>query len=725
MVTPPYKAGAEVFITAISEDGSRVVGESLAAFAGTGNLQALTNTGGVGAPYAFERTNIGWMTTSLSPFASVFPEGAFIPESLTPNLERSLWLLRPSIQPLHGEEELYTREPNGTYTLIGPVHGPGTRGTFGFRFAGASDDLSHVLFYRRGTGFWLGDPTESGESSLYEYAGADDSEPALVGVRNDGPLHGSPDINDDAELISQCGTYLGSLKGSDTYNAVSESGSTAFFTPNPGAGCPAVAELYARVDGEGTVAISSPSHPLAQGHGTGPTECDSTCEAASHTEGIFQGASRNGAKVFFLTEQPLLNSDEDSATDLYEAEIEGQGQYAKIGKLVQISYDAIHGQSAEVQGVARVSEDGSYVYFVARGVLTPAADRSLPAGHNIAVEGEDNLYAYNTVTDHTAFVATLSGEDQAVWSSEDDRPAQTNVCTPTEEGAAACVPGRFLVFSSVADLVEGDTSDVPQIFEYDVQTGTLVRVSIGHRKPEGYECPTTHIVEEGYNCDGNTTLAQSIPSIPRQHFTESSDPSADDLDLDVSGDGSRVLFASADALTPQVLADEQIAEVFNEPPAYAENVYEYDAGNVYLISDGRDTQSIGEGSTTTLRGTDPSGDDVFFETADQLVPQDTDTEVDLYDARIGGGFPPSITTTGCSASACQASSAAPSLLSAGSDLTDGGGNLPPAKPPVESKAKRLTRSQKLSKSLRACGRERGKQRNRCVSLADRRYGRRK
>ena len=60
-------------------------------------------------------------------------------------------------------------------------------------------------------------------------------------------------------------------------------------------------------------------------------------------------------------------------------------------------------------------------------------------------------------------------------------------------------------------------------------------------------------------------------------------------------------------------------------PLYANNVYEYHAGNVYLISDGQDVSAAEYFSEVVLLGTDPSGRDVFFTTSDALVGQDTDT----------------------------------------------------------------------------------------------------
>ena len=58
-------------------------------------------------------------------------------------------------------------------------------------------------------------------------------------------------------------------------------------------------------------------------------------------------------------------------------------------------------------------------------------------------------------------------------------------------------------------------------------------------------------------------------------------------------------------------------------------------------------------SNVQLIGTDASGRDVFFTTADQLVGQDTDTDIDIYDARVDGGFPAPALSPSCSGDACQ------------------------------------------------------------------------
>ena len=96
---------------------------------------------------------------------------------------------------------------------------------------------------------------------------------------------------------------------------------------------------------------------------------------------------------------------------------------------------------------------------------------------------------------------------------------------------------------------------------------------------------------------------------------------------------------------------------------YAQNVYEYREGRVYLISDGHDTgQVYSEDSTVGLEGITPSGEDVLFRTADPLVAQDTDTQVDIYDGRVDGGFPVPVPSGLCGEGACREAPGAPPSL---------------------------------------------------------------
>jgi hypothetical protein len=120
-----------------------------------------------------------------------------------------------------------------------------------------------------------------------------------------------------------------------------------------------------------------------------------------------------------------------------------------------------------------------------------------------------------------------------------------------------------------------------------------------------------------------------------------------------------------------------------------------------------------------LFGVDPSGGDVFFTTADQLVPQDAESQMVLYDAREEGGFPAPLLAPGCVGETCRGTPAAAPMFATPSSATfSGSGNLPP---PV--KAVVLTRAQKLAKALKACRTKHNKhKRVVCERQARKRYG---
>jgi hypothetical protein len=180
---------------------------------------------------------------------------------------------------------------------------------------------------------------------------------------------------------------------------------------------------------------------------------------------------------------------------------------------------------------------------------------------------------------------------------------------------------------------------------------------------------------------------------------------------------------------------------------YAQNVYEWEqpgagscaasqtAGCIFLISDGKDVTPNNGGdplcpeSSVCLLGSDVSGKNVFFTTADQLVPADTNTEVDIYDARVcepEQGNPcvtePPPPLPPCNEEACHGTPAGtPSLLTPGTATFNGAGNLVPA---VSSSTPRaLTRAQELVNALKGCRKDRKKsKRVACEKQARAKYG---
>jgi hypothetical protein len=146
-----------------------------------------------------------------------------------------------------------------------------------------------------------------------------------------------------------------------------------------------------------------------------------------------------------------------------------------------------------------------------------------------------------------------------------------------------------------------------------------------------------------------------------------------------------VFFDSEDALVPQDTNGKR-------------DVYEYANGSVHLISSGT------SGEVSTFEEASPSGDDVFFTTSQQLVGQDVDQQFDLYDARVGGGFPGPVAPVSCGGEGCHgAPSGAPVLGVPGSATFVGAGNLVPAfaAPVVVSKPKPKPKKKVRRKRRRA------------------------
>jgi len=720
------------YIATVAEDGAQIsVGSSTAALGVLGQ-----ESSPFGSYMFLHRSEAGgWSTEPLNPLQSQFSDQRFIGSDA--NTGTSLWLLHtPDAGSLGGG--LYVRSSTGQFELIGPEAPSGAPEPAsptmeeGFGSAGDTDgvvgtsrEFTHVVVQANtsvdGRFLWPGDETfkasaefvEAKVGSLYEYAGAanpgeSDREPVLVGVEGE-PGH--------TKLIGECGTTLGTLKGNRTAaerkyvpHEISEDGDVVFFSPVAAdvknESCPkaqpAVQELYARIDEQETVDISEPS----------PSECDGDVEcetnAAIPADAELEAASANGSKVFFASTQQLLpGATEDSEDPIDSARI-GCFETEEAGgcNLYEYDFDRPSGErlrlvsaggphGGEVQGVIASSNDGSHVYFVAKGDLTGTEKNS--AGKE-AVQGKDNLYVYEPSPEKpgesvVVFIATLSPEDaELLWEAQ----APTAQVTPD---------GDFLVFESYEQLTEDDESEAPQLFEYDASTKAIVRVSVSEK-----------VGGQSYGSNGNIERERESPEFNTKGG--------------VSNDGKTVVFNSRAALSPRASA------AFS---AECPSVYEYNwagsqsvtAGEVHLVSDGKDIAQRNEKACGTVEPTvDGSGEDIWFSTSDPLTWEDGDTVPDIYDARVDGGTLPPAQAVGCTGSGCQQSPTPPPAGGGlGSELARSGENITTTTPPPlvvvkpKAKPKALTRAQKLAKALKACKKKSKKKRSSCEKQAKKLYGR--
>jgi hypothetical protein len=740
---------------------SRVTFSSLGAFDDPGFDQSTE-----GGEYIAERGSGQWALTPMNPPADQFQPGLAEVErasheslDFSADLSESLFLAAP-LEAKPVAADFFRRDKaTGALRLVGPLLSPEEVAEWtpavadvpdfpATVYAGASEDLSHILFSQLDrvsfNWLWPGDSTVNGLRSLYQYVGLGNTEPELVGVKNAGSIGAmataehKAHINEAAELVSECGTFLGSGQGAaDTYGAISQSGETIFFTPDTGA-CgglrPAVEDVYARVDRDATVNVAAPTKADCaecdlsevealkfngrEFEGT-PTEQEEEAAEAVRLRATFQGASTDGRRVFFISARKIFGgADQEAGTNLYEYDFAAPAG----AKVVLVAHDltasAPAGEEPQPGGVVRVAEDGSRTYFVSSAELGSAAPNEFGSKAEL---GANNLYVYETTTRVTKFIGKLSAEDHRDWLAVDERPVDA---TPN---------GRFLLFRSSANLTSDSTGESFQLYRYDDEPASessprLQRVSAG--APGAYECPVTKSVEVGFNCDGNNAaspvnevFSPSYARKSKQRFVGAS--LAARGGVAITSDGSKVFFESPAALAPGALNDVCAFESSGACRAAAHNVYEWSEGTLYLISDGIDSHSLFSTSATQLLGADESGSDVYMISGDRLVPQDTDNQTDIYDARENGGFPAPTSTTPCEGDGCRSAAySAPKFGSPASTSESGASNLTPTTslPVKKSSVSKASRGKLLARALRQCLKRSHRMRAACRKRARRRYG---
>jgi DNA-binding beta-propeller fold protein YncE len=583
------------------------------AMAYTGASATTSGTGedGVGAGNQYLATRApagGWTAVDIEPLSGQLSEQP-IYQAFSSDLSVGIlsWNGHTPLAadaPGDGYHVLYTRtSSDGAYhpllTTTPPNRSPAEFGSYevfhqgegSLVFAGASSNLEHNLFVANDA--LTANAVDGGETenNLYDSI---DGQLRLVNVLPDGTsqpnaIFGSPAMQPEEAPSSN---------SPDFSHVISTDGTRIFWTDLSNG------NLYVRENGVTTVQV----------------------DAAVGGGGRFWTASADGSKVFFT-----------KAGDLYEYNL-GSGQTTDLAP------------AGEVQGVIGASEDGSYLYFVAKGALAPGATPQVcePANPSTGC----NLYVLHEGKP-LKFIAKLSGADDSISPFSlgkvigDWRPGlgdRTAKVTPD---------GRHLVFMSQQSLTGYENMRQQEVYVYDADANQLSCVSCN---PSG-EPPTS----------GHEYLAYLPPS-----WSNTYQPRW------ISEAGSRVFFDSVEALAPQDTNGQL-------------DVYEWEqdgtgscrhgGGCIYLLSGGTSSEN------SYFADASVSGDDVFIITRAQLAPQDKNEDFDVYDVRVGTVQPLSPAT--CSGVGCQAAPPEPPVFGApSSEAFSGAGNLaPPATVPVSVKPK--------------------------------------
>ena len=694
MVSPPDKGGGYVIAdtsrTRAATDGDALGFESLTAF---GPVQGT----GVSVDYMGVRTGVpgtnGWSTHPLTPqqgplsfigvafglqplfvgdFSADLSRGAFLafrPVSDAPEVENvpNLYVRDDLRDPNGGHYELLTRSDQA-------IQPPSLSRPW---IAGASADFTHVIFESPAN---LTPDASGGSNKLYEWSGG---VVRLAGVLPDGT----------GALASQAG--LGARNSRFTPRTISADGSRIFFTDTGTGDGVRSGDVYMRVDHNVTVQLNLPQ-------GGSPGSAPAT----------FWSASEDGTRAFITTPGPLMEEDQNGSEDLYmwalasenerqqlmidaaggtfalsldgqstspidvgapAADLEsalaalpllgagnvtvtgGPSEYTvvfagdlhgvdlpqltpdpsglaggaesatitttnPVSNLTLISRDQAGEDAPVMRNVIGASADARFVYFTASGQLVPGEPEFLDgAGVYLWHDGELKYLGWLTDIRDVDLNSPFT-----TWSA----PAFSSTARVTPDG-------RHLLFMSHSDdglkgrggfagfeHDSGCTLDqggaCRELYLYDADTGALRCGSCVAGAPPG-DALTAHREHQG-GAANTSHLSQAL-----------------------SDDGRFVFFTSSAALVPTDTNDKLDA-------------YRYDAddGSVTLLSTGTSP------SNSYFMDASSSGRDAFILTLDQLVGWDRDEAYDVYDARIGGGFPePPRLVASCEGDGCQGLQARP------------------------------------------------------------------
>ena len=376
-----------------------------------------------------------------------------------------------------------------------------------------------------------------------------------------------------------------------------------------------------------------------------------------------------------------------------------------------------------VLGEVAISNDGSHIYFVAEEILATNANSKGQA----AKWHEPNLYVFDTASGTTTFIATVAWPDvngclptcgEGGLGGLAAEPDVSRPAVPTPDGsvlvfdssgnltgqnpgpasslsAAAGQGDRTLTVASTAGFAAGHTIaiDDGKLEELGIveSVDDVTHLTLSEASPAGNDgvarnheagAAVTQLDSELYRYDTNDNSLTCISCTP---------PGVTPTGSATLGDAGGGSYGPPMTALPM---NESGTEIFfqSTDPARARSPEHWIIRErTVWIADGADEcVRVGErqgladlrrelDGGATFDGTTPSGNDVFLTTSASLLGSDADGFNDIYDARVGGGFPePAGPPAPCSGAGCRAGGGASVFFSVpGSSSVIGQGNLTP------------------------------------------------
>ena len=575
------------------------------------------------SPYFFARGEEGWQMTPGAPQ----PEAGidhYYPQLYAPDLTSFAfaadWLTSEGAQ--SPDVEFKAGPPGGPYltAAVVPRSEVNNLSEEGGWIA-ASQDFSKLILEVDDRALVAGHPSATSSGfDLYEYAG--------------GVLH-QVNVASDGKTIGACGATIADGNGEpiggksapdSSSHAVSADGSRVFFEAVPGSDCSEPQHIYMRAGGE------------------------------TRDLGVYKfvAANADGSKVILEA-----GSGEAREVLLYET---GSAK-------TKLLFTAHEHLTSEEHLHLEVSADLSVLYLTSPERLAPEA----PEGLHAAGGTPYNLYRYDIEAGgQLRFVVSFVVADN-----------------PSSPGYGTVPDGRdyYFLAEEVIGLPAGEVNyglQLPQLYRYDSAEGVVECVSCASSFDPEPRWEVTSTLPHGVGAVEQTGAA--MPDTTR-----------------ITADGSRAFFDTRSALVPQDVAGEVsllegIAESkigiwegrqgggFSTAYSPHSQVYEWREDGIEGCAQLQGCIGLLSGDTggyfVQLIGIAEEGRDVFFTTHSQLGPNDHDSQGDVYDARAGGGEPPTPPRpVECEGDSCSTPFAAPSDLTPSSATFQGAGDLTSAPPP--------------------------------------------
>ncbi len=384
---------------------------------------------------------------------------------------------------------------------------------------------------------------------------------------------------------SPCPPGCGNGEFPATLRGIAADGSRAFF---------ATFEQLVNADTDAAIDIyerelpAGPTTLVSQGSALCAPGCGNSSAPA-----VFAGASADGSKAFFETNEGLVPADTDGANDVYQrsAGVTTQvsdGSQAQPSNLVATSENGSRAFLVTAEPLVGGDVNGSNDVYVSQGGVPSLVTSGECCGSNFGTATADGTRVVFTTTEQLAAVDTDSSADVYEWEVGGGAPVLISNgaanCTPScgNGSAAAFFNGAsadaFRVFFTTTEQLAAEDSDAKaDIYVHDLADSTTTLISF-----PGVSCPTPG------GCDANFNRA--------------------------SVDGGHVFFQSTERLTEGDVDSES-------------DVYERAAGQTRLVSAGNSVE-LGP-ATPVLTGTSPASPGASM-TPLILGQSDPNTSIKLY-----------------------------------------------------------------------------------------------